>query len=342
MRGVICAVAVVGLLLGGCTTPEPTAAPPTQPPPSTLSPTPEPPPVAPLTGEQLDEAIARPVLAVKIDNASAALPPAGLEFADIVFEEEVEGGLTRLLALFHSRVPGDLGPVRSGREADADLLPPFGAVFALSGAAAVVDELFAKAGLNVVEDDDMMEAFSRAPDRVVPHDLMMRTAPVLEAGDPDDAPDEPVFSFDKRTPAGGDKATSAHLVFSPFANATWTWEKRRWSRQQNNSDHATAKGRTIGADNVVIVRVVTSKGGRTDSAGTPTVDIKVVGRGKAVVLRDGKSFDVRWRKRSPEDHIELLDADVEPFPLRPGQTWVELLPAGAPLDIRGGSGTSGG
>lgn len=333
MRRVLLALAVLALLAGGCTKSEPeVAASPSVSPSPSPSPSPPPPPIAALTGVELPEPIERPVLAVKIDNASAALPPDGIEDADIVFEEEVEGGLTRFLALFHSADPKEVGPVRSGRESDADLLPQFSPVLALSGAARPVEKLFRDADITFLQEGDKEAAgaFYRVDDRIAPHNLFAHTEDLWAAGEDLPQPSEPVFEFDDEAPPGGKVVTSAAMTYSTFANANWTWEpdSERWEREQNGSPHATADGRTIGSDNVVIMRVKSRAGDRTDSAGNPTVELDVVGKGNAVFLRDGMVYRGRWRKDSPEDPLEWLDKDGDTFPLHPGQTWVEVLPVG--------------
>ena len=236
MRRALCAVAVLGLLAAGCTKEEPpvVAASPSPSPSPTESPTPPPPPpVAALTGEELPEPIDRSVLAVKIDNASAAVPPDGIEDADIVFEEEVEGGITRFLALFHSKDPEEIGPVRSGREADVELLPPFQAVLAFSGAANPVQAMFREAGIPFYEEGEADGAFYRVPDRIAPHNLFAHTEQLWAQGEDIERLEEPVFTFDEATPASGRTASSVEVTYSPYANATWTWKpaKESWERE---------------------------------------------------------------------------------------------------------------
>ena len=344
MRRALCAVAVLGLLAAGCTKEEPpVAASPSPSPSPTASPTPPPPPpVAVLTGEELPEPIERPVLAVKIDNASAALPPDGIEAADIVFEEEVEGGITRFLALFQSQDPEEIGPVRSGREADAELLPPFQSVLAFSGAAKPVQRMFREAGIPFYEEGEADGAFYRVPDRIAPHNLFARTEQLFAQGEDVEQLEEPVFTFDEATPAGGRPASSVEVTFSPYANATWIWKpvKEHWEREQNGSPHATAQGRPISADNVVVMWVQSRPGNRTDSGGNPTVELDVVGRGRAVYFRDGEQFRGRWEKDSAEDQIVWHSGDEE-FPLRPGQTFVEILPLGDDMAVERGSADNG-
>ena len=338
MRRMLCALAVLALLGAGCTrdpapVPTETASAPSEAP----SPT-EPPPVAVLTGEELDEEIDHPVLAVKIDNASAALPPDGLEAADIVFEEEVEGGLTRFLALFHSDDPEDIGPVRSGREVDADLLPAFAPVLAFSGAANPVKGLLRDADVRFFEEGEPdEETFYRVDDRLAPHNLFAKTEPLWDAGEGLAVPEDPVFEFDEATPDEGKRTGSAHVEYSTFANADWSWKARdaTWERLQNGSPHVTADGDVLTADNVVFLRIKATQGNRTDSAGNPTVELKVIGQGKATVLRDGERFSARWSKDAADEPIELETLDGDPLPLRPGITWIQMVDQEGTLKFSG-------
>lgn len=339
MRRMLSSLAILALLAGGCSKDQPVAAPSESATPVvvTEAPTtePPPPPIAALTGIELPEALERPIVAVKIDNAAAALPPEGLDAADIVIEEEVEGGLTRFLVLFHSDDPEEVGPVRSGREADADLLPAFSPVLGFSGADNSVKKLLSAADVSFFEEGEADGAFYRVPDRIAPHNLFAHTEQLFAAGDELPVPDKPVFAFDEQVPDGGRQTGSADLVFSSYASATWTWQddKSNWAREQNGSAHVTAEGRQITADNVVVMRVETSVGNRTDSAGNPTVALDVIGKGKATVLRDGQAFTARWRKDSPEDQIEWLTNDGRPLALRPGQTWIEILAIDETLEL---------
>ena len=337
MRRVLFALAALALLAAGCTKSEEpvVAASPSEIATATESPSPEaPPPVAPLTGEELGEAVDRPVLAVKIDNASAALPPDGIEDADIVFEEEVEGGLTRFLVLFNSMDPKEIGPVRSGREADADLLPQFKAVLGFSGAENSVKGLLRDAGVAFYEEGEADGAFYRVPDRIAPHNLFAHTKDLWAQGKDLPVPAEPVFAFDETPPSGGKKVGTISMTYSSFITAEWFYDKDKesWSREQNGSPHSTADGRTVSADNVVVMRVVSRPGSRTDSAGNPTVELDVIGKGKATVFRDGQSFKGRWSKASADEPLEFTTRGGDPLPLRPGQTWIEILPVGDRLE----------
>lgn len=343
MRRALCALVLIALSAVACSG-QPSAAPsPTSGDSAAATseqagrPAPEPPPILPLTGEKIDRpAPARPVLALKIDNAPAAAPQQGLDVGDIVFEEEVEGGITRFIALYHSQDPGDVGPVRSGREVDVLLLPAFKPVFGISGAAEPVDALFARAGLLVVEDEEDGEAagaFHRVADRAAPHNLFVRAAPLWEAGKDRAAPRRPVWAFDGDAPHGGRRVESVSLVFSPFTAVRWSWSEGVWRREQNGAPHETVDGQQLTADNVAVMRVARSQGNRKDSSGNPTVDLDVIGSGEAVVLRDGRALPARWEKKHPTDQITWTDRRGRPLPLTPGRTWVELLATDARLTL---------
>jgi hypothetical protein len=283
---------------------------------------------APLSGQPVDlEARNRVVAAVKIDNARAARPPTGLEAADVVIEELVEGGVTRFVALYHASDPGTVGPVRSGREVDADLLPSFDPVLGISVAAPAVSALFAQAGLLTLTEGQA-GAFSRDATRRAPHNLYVSVPALWVAADGRRAPlPEPAWTFDDTPPDGGEPVASARLRFSPAAEAAWRWDGGHWLREQDGGAHALAGGEQVAADNVVVASVAVTPGTRRDASGNPTVHVDVLGEGGALLLRDGRAYRGSWRKRSAQAHFEWLGADGAPLALRPGRSWIELLPA---------------
>jgi hypothetical protein len=337
VRRFVLAFAALALLVSACGGAE--AEPVTVPAP-TPSPTPEPEPepvLAALTGLPLDDETAgdRPVLAVKIDNHRDARPPVGLELADIVIEELVEGGATRFIALYHSGDPGVVGPVRSGREVDAFLLPAFSPVFAISGAAGPVYPILRGAGLLVYEEGQAGGAIFRQSGRSSPHNVFASAEGLWAAAEDLPAADQP-WLFDEDTPDGGERTTSAQMAFSNSATALWEWDTAGgvWLRTQDGVAHVNPDGDHIDAENVVVVFVPVGGGGGVDAAGNRTAHINVIGEGDAVVLRDGQAFDVRWQKDSPDDQFTWLTATGRPLPLAPGRTWIELVPVGRALDLQ--------
>lgn len=315
---------------------EPAADPPAPEPTEEPEPEPEPEPVlAPLTGQEVDDAsvLDRTVVALKIDNAPRARPQVALEDSDIVFTEIVEGGTTRFIALYHSVLPVEAGPVRSGRDVDAQVLPAFSPVFGISGAAGPTYDVLRGAGLLVFEEGQA-NAFTRDRSRPAPHNLMASAA-ALAAAAGDLPPASNPWPFDPAPPPGGQEATAADLVYSPFYAASWGWqpESGTWLRSQEGAPHLRADGQQLGADTVVIARVTAFDGAGTDAGGNPIPEVEAVGEGEAIVLRDGRSYPARWRKADADSQFEWLTPEGQPLPLRPGRTWVELVPEAGGVNV---------
>jgi hypothetical protein len=280
--------------------------------------------------------LARPVVALKIDNARPARPQDGLERADIVVTELVEDGLTRFVALYHSVDAGNVGPVRSGRDTDAAILPAFSPVLGMSGAAPPTLAVLHSAGLRMFHEDANPGAFFRAAARRRPHNFFAAT-PVLwaqGAGLPAAArpwPQDPVV------PAGGTPVAGLDAVLSRAATVAWRWDPpaNTWRRWQDGAPHTAANGEHLHARSVVLLRVPVVAGGGVDVNGAATMDTQVVGEGEAIVLRDAHAFAVRWRKASPQAHFEWLRPDGTPLPLAPGRVWIELQPLEQPWALAG-------
>lgn len=315
---------------------QPTASPSPSP-----SPSPEPDPVgtAPLTGEPVYDAavLDRPVLAVKVENTRAARPQVGLEQADIVFEELVEGGVTRFIALFHSSVPETVGPVRSARLVDTEVLPSFDPVLAYSGAREEVTAALHRSGIVLLVDDGG-DAFTRDPGRASSHDLMAHGPRVLEkaaarGGVP---PADPVFTFAGSPPPGAvdcpagspDCGTSVDVKLSSVAIAGWRYDAADevYRRSQNGEASTVVGDGRIGAANVVALGMDVGLGGCCDGAGSRFTVTDVIGEGPAVILRDGRRYPARWHKPAVSEDLQLLTEQGAPFPLAPGATWIHLAP----------------
>ncbi len=331
----LAALTVAVTACGSPSEPEPTPTP-TEPPPQaepivtpepepTPTPTPTPEPVlAPLTGLEVDadEDLDRPVFAVKIDNNPKALPQDGLEQADVVFSELVEGGTTRFIALFHSTDPGEVGPVRSGREVDVDLMPAFQPVFGYSGAAAEVVGQLQRSGMLLVTEGDPGWSRRKRPGVAYEHTLYTDVATQWERGSDLPAATQP-WALDAAPLTDGTEVDGMSLTYSRETTVSWQWDGEHFVRTQYGAPHVTSSGDQIAAANVVVPRVAVRPGPR----GGGTVAIQVVGEGEAVVFRDGRSYEARWRKASAESHFEWLTPEGDPLPLAPGRTWVELVPS---------------
>lgn len=302
---------------GPASTPEPNPAP-----------SPEPEAVQPLTGLPADDesTLDRAVVAVKVDNTSTARPQEGLQDADVVMVELVESA-TRFVALYHATDPGRLGPVRSGRFIDADLLLPFEPLLAMSGAAEPVREELREAGLTLYEVGSA-GAWDIDRSRPSPHQVFLHPAPLWEAAAAEGLPpaEQPWPFAQERSSAG--VGTERVAWRYPGATAVvWRWDAgaRRWRRSQDGHVQHTADGTIVRADNVVVVHVPRGP--------NFTRPVEVVGQGRLTVLRRGRRVSGTWEKPEPEAHFVWLDEAGEPLALDPGITWIELVPEDVDLDV---------
>lgn len=302
------------------------------------TPTPEPEePTYPLTGEPVDDEsdLERPVLAVKIDNHPRARPQDDLGDADVVMVEKVEG-TTRFVSLFHSASPDHVGPVRSGRFVDGDLLPPFQPAFAISGAADVV-----LSELNAVLDlygEGSADAWTRDGSRPKPHNLFLDTEPLFDAAADDGLPPaEQPWTFAAGEDAdlsGGREVTTAELSYRDAEEVRWQWEGGEFVRSQDGQAHRLADETQVAADNVIIVRA--------PATGDLTRPFDPIGSGELVLLRDGEEHTGTWEKGSSDDHFRWLGDDGESLPLAPGRSWIELVPDDGSVTVEGPAGAGDG
>jgi hypothetical protein len=341
--GVLALVAVaVVLLRGGGDEPE-EAAPPTEEAPATEEVTEEATeegPTYPLTGLPMTEDPERPALIVKVSNSPEARPWTGLEEADVVYEELVEFGVTRFIAVLHSQLPEVLGPVRSARPVDAQIAAGYAMPgFAYSGGRDEVHALLRNAPIAVISEGTAPGFFRDndgryASDPVAPHNLFLRPEEAIEAVVERGAE---VFGdhgwvFDDEPPDGDDgPGTELEVAMSDSFTTGWTYDPdaERYRRSQNGRPSLVTGAGEIGAANVVVLEVRHYVG----ESGYPETD--ALGEGDALILRDGRRYLARWSKPAAADPFELRTADDEPFPLAPGPTWL-LLPDELPDTADGG------
>lgn len=321
----------VAAACGGTSTHRSASTPPASSPPASLSPSPRP-AVYPLTGlPVVSAAVARrPALSVKIDNVGAALPQAGLNDADLVADVLVEGGLTRLLATFQSRDASQIGPIRSARPVDADLLRELGGgIFAYSGAdkREIAPSKDHSTALLVSNDLDP-RWFHRVTWKPAPHNVFSSTSLLYRAGRllaPALRAPGQLFAYGPAL-TGSTAARGVLTRFSSQSSAAWTWNGTSYLRTQNGAPDRLANGKRVSTTNVVVLSVTWRPTRIIDDAGNADPYVIVIGSGPAWVLRDGVVTAGRWVRPSYKVPMKLLDAAGTEITLHPGRTWMELQP----------------
>jgi hypothetical protein len=269
-----------------------------------------------------------PVLAVKIDNAPAARPQTGLDAADVVYVEQVEGGLSRLMALYATRLPKTVGPVRSARESDLELLRQFHQpVLAFSGAQGRLLPLIDRAPLDAVTPSDASGAYVRGAGRAAPHNLFLHPAGLLPS-----APGAAALTTGFRygpAPSDGGTATVSRTVRYPAARFTFTWSADRagWLVSTDGAATRTSDGRPLAPATVVVQYVKVRASRFHDFLGNNTPYTETVGSGTAQVLRDGRAYDVRWKRGTATEGTDFTNADGTPAAFARGQVWVVFADA---------------
>ena len=259
--------------------------------------------------------------------------------ASPVFEEPVEGGITRFIAVYQCQDAARIEPVRSGRFVDVQILQPLGKVlFAYSGAIQPVIDAIDSPG-SLLEDvgaDRAGGAFWRDNTRLEPHNLATSTAALYSAaatfGFPLTQPPAPYFQYG-RAPLGGTPASAVHLWFSNLDETTWTWgvRSRRWFRSYSDTGPAIQGDDVqVSAANVVVLRVNEYPTPYVeDETGAHENELTLTGSGQAYVFRDGFELKGMWERPSLSQPATFVMPDGAKMNLTPGNTWEELLPTTA-------------
>jgi hypothetical protein len=268
----------------------------------------------------------RPAVVVKIDNGSKALPQQGLNAADIVIEEEVEWGITRLAAIFHSN-QSEVGPVRSGRSTDISFLNSLGnPALVYSGANDVIDALLLNQKNVQNFSAARSNAYWRKSGRPAPSNLWANTTSFTDAASGGAPPAQ--FHFrGAGEPAPVGTATSNISISYPSRSVSWSWTGSAWARTQDGKAHQTNGGQVTAANVIVIeARVVAT--GLVDSVGGIVPEVVWLGNGHAAVFTDGRRINATWTRSTLRSPSTLTDADGNVIELTPGRTWVELTAPG--------------
>ena len=270
------------------------------------------------------------VLAVKIDDTNAAHPQIGLEDADIVYIEQVEGGLTRLAAIFSTVIPQRVGPVRSARISDIDILSQYGRVaFAYSGAQKKLLPVIAAANLqDLGAQRQSPTIYTTDPNRNQPFAMVLRAdllmQKIKEKELSVDAAKSVGFVFGD-LPEGG-KAVQKAVMKWPAAtySADWSAKESRWHLSHNDKLNLADSGVVLGPTTLVIQMVKISPSEYGDKFGGVTPLSETIGTGKAYVLRDGEVFTATWNRAFADSGTTFSRSDGSPMNFASGQIWVAL------------------
>ena len=271
-----------------------------------------------------------PILVVKIDDTYSARPQIGLEDADLVYIEQVEGGLTRLAAIFSSVIPANIGPVRSARISDIDILAQYGKViFAYSGAQRAM--LTVVANSNVWDYGAQRQSptiYTRDANRSAPYDMVLRGDLLLEKAKSDQrdiAISRSVgWSFGD-APEGGVPIDSVAIRWpSSKYEATWSKTEKRWLFSNGGVPDFADSGKQLVATTFVIQNVKMSDSIYRGSDGSYTPLSETVGTGTGYILRDGRSFKANWSRPTAESGTTWTLADGSEINFAAGSIWVAL------------------
>jgi len=337
LRGTL-AIVGAGCLLAACASDSPVAsrqpADPGSAPASGSSAVDAPGPVCPLTGTPAPHGTvpARSALAVKVDNYPTARPQSGLTAADIVFEEPVEGGITRYAAVFQCHGAPTVGPVRSARNIDIGILGEFGhpLLVHVGGIQPVIDNIVSSPIQDFELGDYATSVVQHPPGRVAPYDTYTSPTVVWQMRSTADHAPQPVFSYSTTVPSGT-RVSSVSIPFSSYSPVVWRYDAttRRFLRYYGTAPDDLSNGVQNSAANVVVQFVSVyygpwvenSEGGLEVQA-----NLSTDASGKAIVFRNGVEIQGQWSRSTLGQPTSFTTDSGQPIAMQPGNTWVELVP----------------
>lgn len=288
---------------------------------------------SPITGMPLSdpESQHRRALAVKVENTPQARPQSGLSSAELVFEELVEGMITRFTAVFLDGEVGEVGPVRSARPTDADLLLHFRPLLATSGASPTAESYIKKSGLDYVTELDEPSCFWRARDRRAPHNLYTSTSLLREylesKGKGGFQWAEDLFTFGE--PASKMKAGEINVQYPASYSVTYRYDASSgtYLRFQGGEPHVDRlTGKQIAPHTVIILYAVMEDRGVRDMTGELSPDAITTGSYHATIFTGGTVTHGRWERSKLEERFRFYDFEGNELSIRPGRVWIHVLP----------------
>lgn len=324
-----------------------------------VSPSPDLPPRWSLTGELgPEDAALKPIVVIKVENSYDVRPQKGLESADMVVEELVEGGMTRFAAVYQTEFPEIVGPVRSVRHVDAAIASPIADTFIFSGGAKrTLRFLESKLSPEVTVITEGGPGMYRDSKYYAPHNLFLNTKEVLDslavtntpsAGlfpertdqifqvmataspSSSDTPSELETAVPTAAPSGPTytSVSEVKVDFSNSEDARWSWDAvtNSWLRSQRSKPFIDFDGNRISTKNVIVLEVPTMDAGYKDPAGGYVPRSVLTSKGKAWIFSNGLSQEVTWNKEHVADPITFTDALGQPVAVPTGKLWIELKP----------------
>jgi hypothetical protein len=287
------------------------------------------PATSPLTGLAKS---GNPVVAVKIEDTALGRPQVGIDKADIVYVEQVEGGLTRLLAVFNSSLP-KVEPVRSVRPSDPELAEQFGNIIlvASGGSRAGIAPLI-KSPLHAVINDRGDAGFTRDPNRNAPENLRANLAAIAAKTHGPQAADIGLTWSTRLTGPSKRGTTVRTRIGNTDVGFQWKASARKYVRIIDGAVQKTAAGALIETPNVVVQFChITKYAADRDVLGNPAQYTHTVGQGRAVVFRNGRRIEGTWSRPSVQNGTSLRTAAGRPIALMPGGAWFVLVATNAQL-----------
>ena len=272
------------------------------------------------------EAVDGPIVVVKIDDTPQAHPQVGLDKADLIYIEQVEGGLVRLAAIFSTQIPNAIGPVRSARISDIDLLAQFGKVaFFYSGAQSKLLPVIKTANLyDIGAEHESPKLYTRDKSRISPYDMVLSGSEIKKRiADLDVAKASNIaWSFGKISNKG--EAIESVKVRWPASNYSATWNGKGWDLSQNGEADVTSDGVQLSPATFIIQKVVITDSEYRDKLGGVTPFSATIGEGSGWVLRDGIAIKAIWNRPDASSGTTWSDSEGNEIKFARGQIWIAL------------------
>ncbi|HUQ00407.1 MAG TPA: DUF3048 domain-containing protein [Aeromicrobium sp.] len=281
--------------------------------------------VSPLTGLHQGSPPKNAVFMVKIENTANGEPQYGVNDADFVVEELVEGGVTRLAAFFYSELPTRVGHVRSARTTDIDLAEPLDATILASGGAPKTLRKIKKSELPFYSYDMRSPGWSSDPSKHAPYHVLWDLTDLSQTAKAS-VPPKPYFNWG-HGPRRSDvtkRATHASVRFSPATTTNWTFSGNGWRR----SPERAAAGEAFTPSTLVVIFAPVKDAGYRDPAGNSVPETVVDGSGRAVIFTGSAATEATWHKENRNATMSFRSKAGKPVTLKPGRVWLEAVPRG--------------